>query len=97
MEIKSNLLLTAADVGFKFHINRDEEATEPISLDQPKPMLRRGDREMTTWPTNADGSNKKFGEMTAAERKAVLAASVTRIKAMDRSTFEKIVAKSVEA
>jgi hypothetical protein len=52
---------------------------------------------MATWPTNADGSNKKFGEMTAAERKSVSAASTLRIKSMDRSTFEKITSKSVEA
>lgn len=50
---------------------------------------------MTNWPTNEDGSNKKFGEMTAEERKAVTAASTKRVKAMDRATFEKIAAKVV--
>lgn len=50
-----------------------------------------------TWPTNADGSKKTIGQMTAVERKAVFASSTQRVKAMDRSTFEKITAKSVEA
>lgn len=30
------------------------------------------------WPTHADGTNKKVGEMTAAERKAVMAAANVR-------------------
>jgi hypothetical protein len=33
------------------------------------------------WPTRADGSNKKIGEMTPAERQAVTAAAARRLKA----------------
>lgn len=36
---------------------------------------------MTNWPTRPDGSNKTFGEMTAAEQREQLAASNKRIKA----------------
>jgi len=49
---------------------------------------------MTNWPTNEDGSKKTIGQMTAAERKEVFAASTTRVKAMDRATFEKITTKA---
>ena len=33
------------------------------------------------WPKHADGSNKKVGEMTAAERREVFAASAQRVAA----------------
>lgn len=49
---------------------------------------------MTNWPTNEDGSNKTIGQMTESERKEVFAASSTRVKSMDRATFEKIIAKA---
>ncbi len=34
-----------------------------------------------SWPTHADGRNKKIGEMTPAERQAVTAAAAGRLQA----------------
>lgn len=35
----------------------------------------------STWPQHPDGTNKRVGEMTAAERSAVIAASRARFEA----------------